>query len=57
MTIAGNALAVDLDGGSHYYTSDSSHQLNMVNSSNNHVLSTVTPVNSSTMSFTWVNHD
>ncbi len=52
-----NALAVDLSGADHYYTSDNSHQVTMVDNSSGDVLSKVAPVNSSTMQFTWVNHD
>jgi hypothetical protein len=52
-----NVLAYDLNGGTHGYTSDSSTQLSMVNSSNGHVLSTVKPMNGTTMAFTWVNRD
>jgi hypothetical protein len=49
-----NALAYDLNGGTHYYSSDNSLQVTMTNGST--VLSRVAPLNSSTMAFTWVNH-
>ena len=49
-----NALAYDLNGASHAYTADTSWNLTMTNGST--VLSTVKPVNASTMAFTWVNH-
>jgi hypothetical protein len=55
-TTLANALAYDLNGAAHYYTSDNSTQVSMVNSSTNHVLSTVKPVSSESMAFTWVNH-
>jgi len=53
-----NALAYDLWGGSHLYggdSSDTSWNVTMMNGST--VLSTVAPVNSSTMQFTFHNHD
>jgi hypothetical protein len=49
-----NALAYDINGGQHYYSSDNSLQVTMMNGST--VLSRVAPVNSSTMAFTWFNH-
>jgi hypothetical protein len=48
------ALAYDLNGGSHTYTSDNSLQVTMKNGTD--VLSTVKPVDASTMAFTWINH-
>ncbi len=52
------ALAYDLNGATHYYTSDTSWQVTMVDNSNhNAVLSTVKPLSSSTMAFSWVNHE
>jgi hypothetical protein len=55
------ALAYDLNGGAHNYGgggSDTSWNVTMVdNSNNNTVLSTVAPVNASTMAFTFHNHN
>jgi hypothetical protein len=50
------ALAYDLNGVPHGYGADTSWNVTMVNPSDNHVLSRVAPVNSSTMAFTWVDH-
>jgi hypothetical protein len=49
-----NALAYDLAGAPHGYTSDTSWQLDMVDGAV--LLSSVAPVDASTMAFTWVNH-
>jgi hypothetical protein len=50
------ALAYDLNGVAHGFTADTSWNVTMVNSSDNHVLSVVNAVNPSTMAFYWINH-
>jgi hypothetical protein len=50
-----NPLAMDLMGGSHEYTSDTSFNLTMLNVFDLRTLSKVAPVDASTMAFTWVN--
>jgi hypothetical protein len=50
-----DAWAYDFNGGLHLYTSDSSTQITMTNGSD--VLSTVAPVSSEAMQFTWHNYN